>query len=92
MTYANQATEIAIAQAIRASGVLVEMSPEDFQRLLRRAEHPLVVYAEGGFFSTNYQYLMHYRGLAFFTKASQPLTLPRGAEAIIAKHIWIPGS
>jgi hypothetical protein len=89
---AAHAAQVAIAQAIRASGVLVEMSPGDFQRLLQRAEHPLVVYAEGGFFSTNYQYLMHYKGVAFFTKASEPLTLPNGVETILAQRIWIPGS
>jgi hypothetical protein len=72
--------------------VIVEVSPQDFQHLLQRAEHPLVVHAESGFFSTTYQYLMHYKGLAFFTKASEALTLPNGVETILAQRIWIPGS
>src|SRR5687767_77785 len=47
----------AIANAIRASGVVVRVEPQDFVNILRRTEKPLVVYAQGGFFSTNHQYL-----------------------------------
>ena len=32
----------AVANAIKASGVLVRVSPEDFQALLRRARDPLL--------------------------------------------------
>jgi hypothetical protein len=50
-----------------------------------------VVHATGGFFSTNYQYLTSYKGLAFFTKSSAPLNLPSGTELVQAKKIWGPG-
>ena len=53
--------------------------------------HPLVVHAVGGFFTTSYQYLTSYKGLAFFAKSSAPLTLPSGTELVQAKKIWIPG-
>ena len=79
------------AEAIKASGSIVHVGPYDFARLLERAKEPLVVCAEGGVFSTNYQYLMSYRGLAFFTKSANPLRLPTNAEVIVAKKIWIPG-
>jgi hypothetical protein len=85
------AAAAAIAQAIKASGVLVSITPADFQNLLQRQRDPLVVHAVGGFFSTNYQYLMGYKGLAFYTKSSEPLVLPAGTELIQAKSIWIPG-
>jgi hypothetical protein len=81
----------AIAQAIKASGVIVRVEPDDFFGILRRQQGALVVHAIGGFFSTNYQYLTSYKGLAFFTKSSTPLDLPSGTELVQAKKLWIPG-
>ena len=78
-------------QAIKASGVLVRVEPTEFLRILQRQQEPLVVHATGGFFSTNYQYLTSYKGLAFYTKSSSPLSLPAGCETITAGGIWIPG-
>jgi len=50
------------------------------------ADHP-----EGGVFRKNYQYLMSYKGLTFFTKSAAPLPLPGGAELVNAGRIWTPG-
>ncbi len=47
--------------------------------------------ATGGLLSTSYQYLVGYKGLAFFTKSPEPLPLPPRTEAVLAKSIWIPG-
>ena len=85
------AAAAAIAQAIRASGVLVRVEPRDFSAILERQERPLVVHATGGFFGTNYQYLVSYKGLAFFTKSDTPIDLPGDVELVQAKKIWIPG-
>jgi hypothetical protein len=87
---AGAAVAAAIANAIKASGVLVSVTPEDFAAILRRTERPLVVAAQGGFFSTSYKYLTSYKGLAFYTKSPTPLILPSGAEIINAKGISIP--
>ena len=84
------AAAAAIANAIKASGVVVHVSPADFHSILIKIEKPLVVYAEGGLFSTNYQYLLSYKGLAFFTKSSEPILLPTGVETIVAKKMWMP--
>ena len=84
------AAAAAIANAIKASGVIVRVAPEEFLRLLRRAERPLVIHAEGGFFATSYQYLASYKGFAFFTKSNTPLALPPDAEVVKAKKIWVP--
>lgn len=81
----------AIANATKASGVIVKLSPEDFENVLRKAGKCLVVCATGGFISTNYKYLTSYKGLAFFTKSDVPLELPAGVETILAEEIWIPG-
>ncbi len=80
-----------IAQAIRAMGVIVRVEPNEFERILARQEGPLVVTAQGGVFSTNYQYLTSYKGLAFFAQSATPLSLPSNAEVIVANKIWIPG-
>lgn len=84
------AAAAAIAQAIKASGAIVRVEPHHFLGILKRTDRPLVVHAEGGFFSTNYQYLTAYKGLIFFTKSPSELILPGSAELIIAKKIWIP--
>ena len=85
------AAAAAIANAIKASGVVVRVSPADFQAILRRIERPLIVHAKGGLFSTSYQYLVSYKGFAFFTKSSEPILLPPEAETIAARKIWTPG-
>jgi hypothetical protein len=84
------AAAAAIANAIKASGVLVRVDPISFQTILRKVENPLVIYAEGGFFSTNYQYLVSYKGFAFLTKSTEPILLPPGIETIMAAKIWLP--
>ena len=50
-----------------------------------------MVHATGGFFSTNYRYLTSCKGLAFFTRAPEPLDLPPGTELIRARKFWMPG-
>lgn len=90
MAAGASAAAAAIANAIKASGVLVRLDPRDFQALLRKIERPLIICAEGGIFSTNYQYLVSYKGFAFFTKADAPILLPSGVETILARKIWLP--
>jgi hypothetical protein len=80
----------AIANAVKASGAIVRVEPEEFLKILRKAEHPLVVVAKGGLFKANYQYLTGYKGLAFYTKSPTALILPGSAEVVASKQIWIP--
>ena len=72
-------------------GVIVKVDPDAFSGILSRQSGPLVVHAVAGWFSTSYQYLTSYKGLAFFTTSPVPLDLPGGAEVVEAKSIWIPG-
>ena len=83
------AAAAAIAEATKASGVLVKLEPEEFAKLLTRVKDPLIVIAEGGFFGENYQYLVSYKGLAFYTKSADELALPSAAEVVRADRIWI---
>ncbi len=84
------AAAAAAIQAVKASGVMVRVEPAEFLRLVERQPSPLIVRAPSRMFRVKYQYVTTYKGLAFFTKASEPLALPRDAEVIDAKAIWVP--
>ena len=84
------AAAAAMAQAIRASGVLVRLEPAEFNKMLGLVRDPLIVCAEGGVFTTSYAYLMSYKGLAFYTKSGTPLPLPHDAEIVSARRFWMP--
>jgi hypothetical protein len=79
-----------IANATKASGVIVRVSAENFMAILRRVESPLVVHASGGVFSTRYHYLVGYKGLAFYAKTREPIQLPPGTELVQSESIWVP--
>jgi hypothetical protein len=81
----------AVAQAIKASGACVRVSPDDFQRLLARAGDVVVIHAVGWAFGTQHKYLFGYKGLVFFTKSREPVFVPSGVETLEAERIWIPG-
>lgn len=85
------AAAAAIAQAIRASGAIVRVEPNDFRIILSKADKPVVVVAASGFRKKKNEYLTGYKGLVFYTKSNIPLQLPSEAELIVAKKIWIPG-
>ena len=80
----------AVARAIKASGTLVQVAPEDFMRILGRVESPLVVRSKGGFLMPGWHYLVSYKGLCFYTRAPDILPLPGRAEVIEAKRVWLP--
>ncbi len=90
-TAAGVAAAAAIANAIKASGAIVKIENGDFLTIIERAEKPLVVMTQKSFWSPSYKYISSHKGLAFFTKSSEPLRLPSDAELIMAKSISIPG-
>jgi len=81
----------AIAQAVKASGAIVKISPEGFRTLLQHAREPLVVVSTGGVFAKKFEYLMGYKGLVFFTSSKEQLGFPSSTEVVTAEKIWIPG-
>ncbi len=84
------AAAAAVAQAIKACGILVQVEPGEFQKIMDRQKEPLVITAEGGFLSTTYKYLCSYRGMCFYAQSTVPLHLPPNAEVIASKKIWMP--
>jgi hypothetical protein len=85
------AAAAAIANAIKASGAIVRVSPQDFLAILSRTQAPLVVAAPGGLFQGKFNYLTSYKGLAFFCKSPEALMLGGNVEVVQAGKIWIPG-
>jgi len=85
------AAAAAAIQAGLAAGMIIRVEAAEVMTILQRQEKPLVVQSTTGFFSTKYQYLTSYRGLAFYTLASHPIQLPDSIELINAKSIWVPG-
>lgn len=81
----------AIANAIKASGAIVRVEPDEFRKLLDQNQEGLVVHAVGGLFSSRHRYLMGYRGLVFYAADREPISLPGRCQVIEAKKIWIPG-
>ena len=90
MAGAHAAIHAAIANAIKATGVVVRMEPSEWLSVLKRNDNAVVVVAEGGMFKKSFRYLTSYRGLAFFTKSTHALILPGRTEVINAKSISLP--
>ncbi len=80
-----------VARAIKASGAIVSVTPEDFSNILGRTKEPLVVRAPGGFLNRGHAYLTAYKGLFFYCKSTEAIYLPGNAEVVHSKKIWIPG-
>jgi hypothetical protein len=85
------AAAAALAEAVKASGAIVKMNADDFNKILAKADKPLVVISRSGWKKKNYNYLTSYKGLIFYTKTSRALMLPGDADTIAAQKIWIPG-
>lgn len=83
------AAAASIAQAIKASGAIVKMKPDQFQLLLDKGSVALVVTSQRGK-SKKLSYLMNYGGLFFYTLTKDPLRLPESTEVVEAEKIWIP--
>ena len=85
------AAAAAIAQATKASGAIVKMDSEQFQKILSKSKEPAVVMAHNGWPTKKFHYLTSYKGLFFFTKSVEAMMLPSGTDLITAEKIWIPG-
>ncbi|MFC1783215.1 hypothetical protein ACFL02_06475 [Planctomycetota bacterium] len=83
------AAAAASAAAIKASGAIVHVTPENFSEILARLEEPIVVHSPSAFLTPN-KYLTNYRGFFFYTKSKEPLYISSKIELIAAEKIWIP--
>jgi hypothetical protein len=88
---AAAAAQHAIANAIKAFGVVVTVANKDFMTILERTEKPLVVMSGKSFWSPNYKYVSSYKGLAFYTKSNELFRLPGDGELVMSEKIRLPG-
>jgi hypothetical protein len=86
------AAAAAAMNAIKASGAIVQVEPDVFQRFVLQMEEPLVVMSETSFFGTRYKYLTGYKGMVFYAQSREPLRLGGRAELVRAKRIWVPSA
>ena len=94
MTYNAAATSgaaaaAAISNAIKASGAIVRVEPEDFLNILAKNPDPIVVQSPPGIFSRR-RYLTSYKGLFFCAKSRDPLIIGPHVEIVNARKIYIP--
>ena len=87
---AAAAAAVVIANATKASGVIVRVDAHEFLKIVQLAGDPLVVHATGGLLRTHYRYLTSYKGLAFYLDSLDAVQLPRTCEVVSAKKIWVP--
>ncbi len=90
-TAAAAAAHAALVQAVKASGVLVRIDPDDFLKMVGRNRGALVVASVSSILrKKEYHYLTSYKGLAFYTKSPHEFVLPGDIELVHAKQIWMP--
>ena len=87
---AGAAAAHAIANAIKASGAIVKVEPEEFIKVVSLGDKPLIVHAMGGMLSKHHRYITGYKGLVFFTKSEQPLDIMTRVQLVEARSISIP--
>ena len=80
----------AVAQAIKASGAIVDVEPDEFQRIVGRMDSGLVIQSLGGFRKRTHEYLAAYGGFIFHTRSKRLLSLPSGVDKVWAKKVWVP--
>ena len=90
MSGAAAGAAAAAARAIKASGAIVRVEPDEFRKLVGQNGQGLVVHSAGGFFSPKHKYLMGYKGLAFYTSTNDPIHVPSTCQVVEATKIWIP--
>lgn len=88
-TFAGASVGAAV-EALRVSGAIVRLAPDDFVYLLSKCRDPLVVVNEGGFLTKSYRYLFGHKGLVFYTRSTEELSLPGGVEIVYARKLWMP--
>jgi len=80
----------AMANAVKAVGSIVTLTPEEFLSVLSAADSPLVVTALGGLFVKWYKYIFSFKGLTFYCKSRSELMMPGNVQLIQAGKISVP--
>jgi hypothetical protein len=90
MSGAGAAAAAAAIKAVKASGAIVRVEPDEFRKLVGQNGQGLIVHSVGGLFSAKHKYLMGFKGLAFYTSTGDPIHVPSTCQVVEAAKIWIP--
>lgn len=85
-------TGVKAINALRSTGVIIQVQNDVFLDILKNIDSPIVVTASKKYFFTSLscQYLTNYKGLFFWVETEKPLQLPEGIELVEAKEMLIP--
>ena len=86
------AAQQAIQNAIKASGAIVKIDPDDFSGLIAKMDNALIIEAPAGVFTKVWKYITSYKGFLFYTKTKSRLSVPNRHELIRSRKIWVPES
>jgi len=90
MSGAAAAAAAARIRAIKASGGIVRVAEEEFQKLLAQNARGLDVHSTRWVFGTFHVYVMGYQGLVFYTQSSDELHVPVTCQVVEASRVWTP--
>ncbi len=85
------AAQAAIQEAIKASGAIVKIAPNEFSSLISRMDDGIVIEkGDKGFLNRGYKYSTSYKGFIFYCKSGNQITIPSRLEKVKADRIWVP--
>lgn len=86
------ATAVKSLQAIKSTGVIVQVSPSTMLEIVAKSDKPLIITSQNKsrLFGTDYLYLSPYRGIYLFVESKEPLEFSEDIELIVASEMWIP--
>lgn len=76
--------------ALKMSGVFVKLTPSDFQNLINKHDDLAIVFSKTTFFGTTFSYVTAHKGLTFFCKTKDPLSLPGKHEVFSVNYLSLP--
>ena len=79
-----------IQQALKMNGVFVKITKEDFQNLINRNEGLVIVVSKTGLFSNQYLHVTSYKGLVFYCKNKDVLSISNKNETLYSNSISLP--
>ena len=74
------------------SGVVITVEPDEFQRLLKSAENPMVVHQLPKWYQPYHRYLLSYRSMTFYTRSKTDLAISRYCDVVQAKGFCAYGT
>jgi hypothetical protein len=77
-------------QILKMNGVFARISPEDFQNLMSRNEGLMIVASKAGIFGNQFQYLTSYKGLIFYCRCGEKLSISSKHETLYSESVSIP--